>query len=190
MNEEERISVINRLHADCLYAQPVGIDWSSLGMNDGLEYWEAATCDECGHVQFVRGEEECDKCGEYISGGEGPMMNYMYFIEIDDVEEAAKKISDLPLCVVELNGATGLALTGGGMDLSWEICSAFIKLGQLPPLHFCRLPRMAGKEATEDNLLIVEACMKSCDVGENWARNGVKDLLVVLEGLRPARETE
>ena len=39
-----------------------------------------------------------------------------------------------PVCVVNFveDGAV-LALTGGGMDLSWELCHAYVVLGFLPP---------------------------------------------------------
>ena len=30
-----------------------------------------------------------------------------------------------------------LALTGGGMNMSWDICAGYIALGYLPPLDFC-----------------------------------------------------
>lgn len=91
------------------------------------------------------------------------MMNYWYPVEITDVEEAAKKIVHLPLCVVQVKDdddelETGLALTGGGMDFSWEICEAFIRLGYAPPLHFADLPGIAGKRLSDRNRLILEGC--------------------------------
>jgi hypothetical protein len=87
--------------------------------------------------------------GDVISEAEGPMMNYWYPLEgiSDETEasEAALGLSGLPLCVVEVDGSYGLALTGGGMDLSWEIAEAYVRLGMLPPVHFADLPSMAGK---------------------------------------------
>lgn len=86
----------------------------------------------------------------YNQGSEGPMMNYWYPIEEDDREyssfdpiESARKLEHSNLCLVLVDGKYGVALTGGGMDFSWEICDAFIRLGKCPPLHFLDLPHMA-----------------------------------------------
>ena len=88
---------------------------------------------------------------------EGPMMNYWYPLEEQDEDrlgpyrstfdaaEAAFRLRHHSLCLVEVGGELGLALTGGGMDFTWDIAEAFIDLGYLPPLHFCDLPGMAGK---------------------------------------------
>lgn len=100
----------------------------------------------------------------YSHGAEGPMMNYWYPLEYEsdtfggnfDPMQAAAKLIDLPLCVVEVDGHFGLALTGGGMDLSWEICAAYITLGLLPPTHFSDLPRMADRW-DESKQLVVDA---------------------------------
>jgi hypothetical protein len=97
------------------------------------------------------------------------MMNYYYPVEIDDTDEAAKLLADTCLCIVTIDDKTALALTGGGMDLSWEICAAFIKLGFLPPLHFCDLPGMAGKPRGDEDKLTIAACLKTCEVASNWA---------------------
>lgn len=96
-------------------------------------------------------------------GLEGPMMNYYYPIELRmDEKYAAIAIADLPLCLVRFDkDNVALALTGGGMDLSWEICEAFIRLGSYPPVHFCDLPAMAGKKNDPDALAIIEACKTS-----------------------------
>jgi hypothetical protein len=98
------------------------------------------------------------------------MMVFFYEVDIRDCVDAAKEISHLPLCVVEKeDGTTGLALTGGGMDLSWEICDAFISLGFLPPVHFCRLPYMVGWEHDPRSTRILEACLESAEVAARRA---------------------
>lgn len=96
-------------------------------------------------------------------GIEGPMMNYYYPIDLRmDPKYAAIELADLPLCIVRFDKDNiALALTGGGMDLSWEICEAFIRLGSYPPVHFCNLPGMAGKKGDPDALAIIEACKTS-----------------------------
>lgn len=160
-----------------------------------LEPGDTYKCHDCGHEFTVgelgeHGDVECPECSEWICPGEtyenqcsgylcfeGPMMNYWYPVKIDDCEEAARAISHLPLCVVEFkDGQTGLALTGGGMDLSWEICRAFIALGYKPPLHFCDLPDMAGMQWTEDTARTVAACKESAKIAAQWAGYRVKRL--------------
>lgn len=161
---------------------------------DDLSDGDTYKCHDCGHEFTVtlddEGCTECPECSEAIIPGdslenrctgylcfEGPMMNYWYPVRIDDCEEAARAISHLPLCVVEFkDGQTGLALTGGGMDLSWEICRAFIALGYMPPLHFCDLPDMAGMKWTEETARTVAACKASARVAAQWAGYRVKRL--------------
>jgi hypothetical protein len=99
---------------------------------------------------------ECKQFGEEVDSyesAEGPMMNYYYPLPSLPGSEydAAYTIRDLPLCIVRnLENDTmptdyALALTGGGMDLSWEICEAFMRLGFLPPMAFADLPAIAGR---------------------------------------------
>lgn len=107
----------------------------------------------------------CTKFEELIDVyREGPMMSYYYPFQepyrFDPLKDAVK-IADLPLCIVKVGEQYGLALTGGGMDLSWEICEAFTRLGMLPPTNMVDLPNMAGKRRSERNLYIVEACREA-----------------------------
>src|SRR5204862_260320 len=71
---------------------------------------------------------------------EGPMMNSFYLLEeggpygrTPDLDAWAAELDGLPLCAVQLAGDYGLALTGGGMDLSWEIAEAHLRLGYRVP---------------------------------------------------------
>lgn len=98
---------------------------------------------------------------------EGPMMSYYYPLDVDDNAEAARLLVDTPLVVVEVGDQTGLALSGGGMDLTWEICEAFLALGFYPPVHFCDLPGMA-KEDSPENRMIVAACRESVRIKQRW----------------------
>lgn len=87
---------------------------------------------------------------------EGPMMSYWYPLDGADPKsvgpyghdfdavEAAYRLHRHSLCLVQVGDDMGLALTGGGMDFTWDIAAAFVDLGYLPPLHFCDLPAMAG----------------------------------------------
>jgi hypothetical protein len=100
---------------------------------------------------------------------EGPMMNYLYPISEDAFTSThAHLIADLPLCLVQSADGVFLALTGGGMDLSWEICEGYILLGYLPPSHFW-LPAMADKILDERTARIVAAVARSNEVLNGWA---------------------
>lgn len=119
---------------------------------------------------------------EHVGLAEGPMMRY--FPLPDDVgrygfdpEQAAYALQHLPLCVVEFSDESqdkgtpeyALALTGGGQDLSWEICEAFMQIGQLPPIHFCDLPGMAGRADPgygnfKRDSAIIAACRRSIEI--------------------------
>jgi len=108
--------------------------------------------------------------GEEDEDFEGPLMSYFYPLpgfDPDDPQEAAKKLKGLPLCLVALIDCDGeprewgMALTGGGMDLSWQICHAYIRMGYLPPLAFCNLPQFAGMSLTKETQMILAACHAS-----------------------------
>jgi hypothetical protein len=106
------------------------------------------------------------------NSSDGPAMNYWYPCESveDDPVEAAYILRGTPLCVVEVDGNWGLALSGGGMDLSWEIVEAYVLLGQLPPTHFADLPGMAGRGASEADRKLVQACLRSMEVAADRLR--------------------
>lgn len=127
--------------------------------------------DESGWDELIESEP-------YESGAEGPMMNYWYPVDsIDDdadAEVAAVAIAGLPLCVVMVGGSYGLALTGGGMDLSWDICRAYIATGNLPPVHFADLPSFAGGhgESTE----VAAAMIRSLEITVQHAERHLQRL--------------
>lgn len=136
---------------------------------DGLDEWRGA-CNEC--IQ--------DNTHDYE-----PLMSYYYPLPDLDSDTDPAVIEDLPLVIVEFldDNAYGLALTGGGMDLSWEICEAFTRLGYLPPFHFCRLPLMAGKKDNERNRAILAACSETCAVLDRWIAATQRDLQHVADNL-------
>lgn len=138
--------------------KPVDFDWSE-GYAEKWEFWEATDSDDAPPVVLKSWDNNTD---HYF---EGPMMSYYYpLADFDgDPGDAAESIRDLPLCVVRIEERDeyGLALTGGGMDLSWEICEAFMRLGFLPPVHFCELPQMAGRGTSARDRKIIAACRRS-----------------------------
>ncbi len=202
---------IANLSCDAITSIPVSIDWTDAPavVNDDDERpWQSAECVECGTcgrlVVAVNGMMEehasepglvaigyeghpaaCKDSGEYHSSAEGPMMNYYYPCDFDgDLADAARTLGMGCVCAVQLaDGTKALALTGGGMDLSWEICEAFVKLGFCPPLHFAgRLP-MDGRKLGENNSRILNACRKSAVVAQDWARRAEEAIVELRERL-------
>ena len=133
-----------------------------------------------------RGFSRCPRDGDGFQAfrsAEGPMMNFRYPIDERHFDtESALTIADLPVCLVQDSMGTYLALTGGGMDLSWEICEAYIRLGHLPPTHFA-LPDMADKFLTRRTALVVAAMERSCDLQVGWVRRRWGDATRLFEVL-------
>ncbi len=101
---------------------------------------------------------------------DGPTISYFYPAHFGmSAVNAAALIADLPLTVVNLDGTEGLALSGGGQDMSWFIVEAFVRLGQVPPAHFADLSHEAGRKMTERNIAIVHACLRSFEVQRDRA---------------------
>jgi hypothetical protein len=182
------------LRCDAVDVKPIDIDWTARPApgNDGERAWtsyEANRCETCNklvvleigegderHRDLVNGDGDLDDeqpsmCPGHVPLAEGPMMNYFYPLGHDMDSSKALKLADLPVCLVELDGECGLALTGGGMDLSWEICEAYIALGLLPPVHFCNLPAMSGRGTSVKDQLTVHACKESLRIMGNWMRD-------------------
>ncbi len=164
---------VKELYVDAIDISARYYDWSK-GYPEVWDYIEACKCEECGKVVIVQGEDRHryvdDKtdCDGYILT-EGPMMNYFYpLLRFDhvDPQEGARRIVNLPLCLIRMEDTEeyGLALTGGGMDLSWEICEAYMLLNYLPPITFCDLPSMAGKRLNSRNKWILAGCRRSASV--------------------------
>ena len=161
---------VEDLYYSMIDVQPVNFDWSE-GYTEKWDYLALSCCEKCGkEITGRNGEAHNDldpdsDCDGYVPENEGPMMNYYYPLpEFDgDTMDAAKKLINTPLVIVEFldSGDYALALSGGGMDLSWEICEAYMRLGYLPPAHFCRLPQMAGRGTGQKDRWIIDACERS-----------------------------
>ena len=109
-------------------------------------------CPECLGMGGVEGADDGDWCV--------PMMLYVWPLEGDKYgEDDADKLDGL--CITLLRNvredACYLALTGGGMDLSWDIATAYVRLGLIPPATL-RLPRFSGMGWSEERRRVVEAC--------------------------------
>lgn len=184
---------IKELSGDAIESQTRRVDDWAAGYGEKWDYYEAGACDKCGKLIVAQGETmhkdwadgDCD-CDGYVFC-EGPMMNYWYPLpdEVRAPEKAAELIADLPLCIVHMQDTDewGLALTGGGQDLSWEICEAFMRLGYCPPHHF-RLPGMAGKDyGSPRNRWIIAGCRKSAQVMIKRARWNIRSLMQLKKGV-------
>jgi hypothetical protein len=66
---------------------------------------------------------------------EGPMMNYFWPLSSclrDEPEQAAIRLLGLPVVLAESDDVYGVALAGGGMDLTWSLAAAAVALGYYP----------------------------------------------------------
>lgn len=165
----------NKLNYCAVETKPINYDWSK-GYGETWQPHEACRCDKCNAVLVGKGGgdehrniESDSECDGWVEEESGPMMNYYYPLPegFMSVEWGADAIAGLPLCIVEFMETEdcarsyGLALTGGGMDLSWEICEAFMRLGYFPPAHFAELPAMAGRGESKRDRAIISACRQS-----------------------------
>lgn len=160
---------VDELNHECVQNDSHDYDWSE-GYPETWEYREVEDCDECERPcichgsQRVCSNEECSLYDEPqdTDYSEGPMMNYYYPLpDRPEDHEVVLALDGLPLCVVDFAHESVLALTGGGMDLSWEICEAFIRFGYLPPTKYAGLPAMAGRGKSARDKKIIEACRAS-----------------------------
>lgn len=131
-------------------------------------------------------EEKTEELREYARENAetddfAPMMNHAYPIEDGDAErmQAILAVRSLPVVVVEYQDRPVLALSGGGMDLSWEICESYMRLGYLPPVSFAAsLPAMADRaekapdvSAQARDLWILQGAEESCRILEERSRS-------------------
>lgn len=168
------------LNSDCPHCDETGD--VSCPHCDGKGEFECETCDGTGQCA-------CQHCEAGMMGDEHeddwlPMMNYIY--PLPDHFEVPEDIRDRLCCctVVEINDQHYLALTGGGMDLSWEIVETYIRLGLLPPVHFCELPAMTGRGTNENDRTIIDACVRSYKTIEEqmvWRRVALQERFPIQE---------
>lgn len=161
---------VTELYYGMADVKPVDFDWSE-GYPEKWDYFAASKCEKCGMViQGRNGESHKDidsdsACDGHVPINEGPMMNYYYPLPGWDgnASDAAAAIIDLPLVLVQFldTDEWALALSGGGMNLSWEICEAFMLLGYLPPVHFSDLPQMSGRGHSARDRWIIGGCRRS-----------------------------
>lgn len=108
-----------------------------------------------------------------------PMMNYYYEIDLrrEDAESVQARIDRYGGCciLVMIGDEPKLCLSGGGMDLTWEIAWSYILCGQLPPTKYCNLPDQC-EPLSRRNRLIIKACRKSIQVHQRWLAGDKRNL--------------
>ena len=141
-------------------------------------------------IAFERTEEEEDN-EEFM-----PMMNYIYECRQDLSEEQMKEIAQkYAITFVSIyereepwrsasDYTVYMALTGAGMDFSWDIAGAYVMQGCLPPLQFCLLPRFAGDKLTTEKAKILAACEESIRYAKRYLNNLKRDLNVTRQWLK------
>lgn len=130
---------------------------------DGIEDWRSAVRD---HMQ----DDGADAFA--------PMMNYYYPLPNLGIppEAAQERVMDTACVIALIDGEPVLALAGGGMDLSPDICKAYVALGYYPPMHFASgLPRLgaAYREITPE---LVDICVEGAEIALRRAQNNLDDL--------------
>lgn len=129
------------------------------------ECWESFLCDECEKPSDgynLCQNEQCERYGDEAKShaDEGPTSSIYWEIRLPsrmDEHDVARAIHDLPLCLVKVgrdHEEYGLTLTGGGMNLTWEIVEAFTRIGSLPPTDKIDFPSIGRGESELDRYLI------------------------------------
>ena len=137
-----------RLNSNMIFAFPRHFDFSK-GYGDT---WE---------VQVNQTEEE-EENETWM-----PIYNYLYPLPENfecDTTKIKEKLNNMTL--IENEGYFYLALTGCGMDMTWEIAETYINLGLYPPIAFCELPAMAGRGESTKDKMIVERCNESLETAK------------------------
>lgn len=121
-----------------------------------------------------------------------PLMDYLYPVHsrYDPAESAALLHTghvNLTYVYIETHNDHFMALTGAGMDFSWDICRGYMLLGQLPPVHFCDLPDMGP--TTYDHH-VVNACMRSLDISLRRINHDLLDLTTLKDRYAAQQDDE
>ncbi len=109
----------------------------------------------------------------------GPSVQYWYpcaGLDRDPIRAAAL-IRHTPAVVVRVCRNWGLALTGGGTNQDWGLAAAYIAVGELPPLDLAKdLPSIGSRGASDDDKVIVAACLRSLRSAAAWFTSSASQL--------------
>jgi hypothetical protein len=88
-----------------------------------------------------------------------PLMDFVYPLGIDFKVPEDFRDRLVNMTIIRIGDRDlFLALTGGGMDMTWDICQTYINLGYYPPVEFCRLPAMAGRGSSSNDQVTIGRC--------------------------------
>ena len=106
-----------------------------------------------------------------------PLCNFLYPLPnlLVDPATAQSRLFGLNVVVVLVDEEPYLALSACGMDLSWDICRAYMVLGYYPPIHFCDLPDM-GLSHDRKELEIISAMVTSLDFSRSHLSHSISRL--------------
>ena len=176
------------------FGEGFGVTWDEVSL--GL-----LQCNFCETTYIEDAFDEGEKCPDEHCASEcsstlerpeiAPMMNYYYelpYYEGDPEEDqltlyqsSANVVLVRMLNINDNGDSYALALSGGGMDLSWDICHAYILLGYAPPLHFCDLPDFGQDNSQEPYNLILKACLQSAKFVAERATRKIEQLQSAME---------
>lgn len=174
INEKTEDVNVNELWYGCDDAKPRDFDWSQ-GYAETWEVIQPYSTEDFEKYgdPWEYSDEAEEKLGygsyEDMEQDNEPMMNYYYPLPSRSYDnygkEDARAIKDICVCLVYFidSGEYALTLTGGGMNLSWQIAEAHIRLGYLPPLHFSHLPLFAGTTKDARKTVIIDAFLRMMD---------------------------
>lgn len=104
---------------------------------------------------------------EIQEGTNGPVNNFFWvmsdnldqFVDRDDFVLDAEKLRGLNIALISSEDRLGLAFTGGGMDLNWQMAAAFVRLGYYPPprLRLANLEYGIGQLGHDEAIRVAEA---------------------------------
>jgi len=178
-NENTETVKVEDLYFGCEDFTPRDFDWSK----GYAETWEIIQPYDYEDFEGIEEDAE-EKLGYYdydnMQDSNTPMMSYFYPLPFheDFDQEDARAIKDICLCLVYFNDSEeyALALTGGGMDLSWQIAEAHIRLGYLPPRHFVNLPKFGGSTKDARKTVIINAFLRVLESTKNRIESDAKRL--------------
>jgi len=178
-----------RLDVQCIDTASQAVDWRAEGWEeyDDGGRWAVVLpptveCPACDDGDDGDGAGSCDMCDgtgavpvEEAQDGDPdlgfPMMDSAYPLDSgrEYGPDDAARLAHLPLTIVRDvdRDLCYLALTGGGMDLSWEIAEGYCRLGHLPPA-WVELPAMCGRGASATDRAIAEAQLASYEILARW----------------------
>lgn len=110
-----------------------------------------------------------------------PMMNTLWPLPdgFDVPDDVRDRLDNMTVVGVDDGAVRGvyLALTGGGMDMSWSIARTYVNLGLLPPASLGRLPDMADIDYdAESTQRVIAAVRRSNEVMIQRSERNIDEL--------------